>query len=92
MSKQSSTCCGLDSTGHAGELTRIVMTLQPQYGAGMPYRFTTPLWEEEVTLCEAHLSPTWPESTSGPQGPRGSVASAQGMPVRLIWDGETVEE
>ena len=90
--------CGVADTTHSGALVRIVLSLQPQFGAGLPFRFTKPIWEEEATLCEYHLYPAdyeeppvpLPESWTPPVYRMG-VASDEGVPVRLIWAGEIVE-
>ena len=89
--------CGIDAPYHAGALTRIVVSLQPQFGAGLPFKFKRPIWEEEITLCDYHLNPPDYEQPPNPVPPgwappeyRPGVASPEGIVVRLIWDGEIV--
>jgi len=97
--EQPTDVCGVEASHHEGALVRVVVGLQPQFGAGLPFKFIKPIWEEEVTLCEYHLYP--PEFVTPPDPlPEGweppayrmGVASDEGTPVRLIWAGEIVEE
>ena len=86
--------CGVVADFHDGSLIRVVLSLQPQMGAGLPFQFIRPIWEEEVTLCEYHLYPPEFEETPEGEAPpvyRMGVASLEGLPVRLVWSGEIVE-
>lgn len=89
--------CGVDADYHDGPLYRIVFSLQPQIGVGLPFRFTRPIWEEEATLCHWHLYPPDYQTPPDPLPPgwtppvyRLGVASAAGIPIRLIWTGQIV--
>lgn len=90
--------CGVVADYHDGALYRIVVALQPQFGAGLPFQFTVPIWEEEVTICHYHLYPPDYETPPDPlpegwQPPsyRPAVACPEGLPVRLVWAGEIIE-
>lgn len=81
MPGQPSDVCGVDDTYHEGALTRIVVALQPTAGADLPWRFTQPIWEEEISVCAYHMYPlAFP-----------AVACPEGLVMRLVWDGEIVE-
>ena len=87
--------CGVGNGDCAGGLTRMVMALQPVFGDGVGFSFTTPIWEEEVTLCDYHrTSPSFEETPEGEEPPdyHMPVASVQGLPVRLVWTGEIIED
>ena len=94
--KQPTDVCGIDdAANHAGELTRMVVALQPVFGDGVGLAFTKPIWEEEVSLCDYHrAAPEFQETPEGEEPPdyRIAYATASGLPVRLVWTGEIVEE
>ena len=90
--------CGIEADYHEGPLYRVVLGLQPTLGAGMPFHFSKPLWEEEATVCAYHLYPPeyeappdpLPEGWESPEYRAGPV-SLEGHSVRLVWEGEIVE-
>ena len=96
MARQATDVCGInDAAHHAGELTRLVLALQPVFGDGVGLAFTHPVWEEEVTLCDYHrTSPEFQETPEDEDPPdyHTAFATTQGLPVRLVWTGEIVEE
>lgn len=89
--------CGVEGCDRVEGLTRIVVSLEPLMGAGMPFRFKKAVWEEEITLCDYHLNPPdfvqppdpLPEGWT-PPAYRPGIASAEGITIRLVWSGEIV--
>ncbi len=86
--------CEVVDIYHEGSVYRISLALQPQSGAGMPFQFADPLWKKNAWICDYHLNPPayqippdpLPEGWQPPDY-RPAVASAAGLPVRLVWDG-----
>jgi len=94
---QSASVCGVEGCDRLTGLTRIVVSLEPTVGAGLPFRFKKPIWEQEITICDFHLTPPDFVPPPDPLPPgwippsyRPGVASPEGIGVRLVWGGEIV--
>ena len=94
---QPSDVCGVEGCDRLTGLTRIVVSLEPTSGAGQPFRFKKPVWEEEITLCDYHLDPPDFVQPPDPLPPgwtppvyRPGIATLEGMGVRLVWSGVIV--
>lgn len=89
--------CAVEDSHHEGALSHVRLGLQPTSGLGMPWHFTTPLWQTTVWVCDYHLNPPayevppdpLPEGWE-PPAYRQPVCCPEGLIVRLVWEGEIV--